>query len=177
MHGYGKGESKGSAAVRFELLWRDYFRLTTRTFGPRLFRISGLRNDTSYSWKYPKDKETQQRVTRFLEGRTGTGLIDGSMRELFCTGYTSNRARQNVASFFAKHLGIDWRIGAEWYESTLVDYDLSSNWLNWQYTGKYNFGATFSSCGLLHLRVARHITGAKGFSKAIWAVSLLGLFS
>ncbi|SLM38377.1 dash family cryptochrome, partial [Lasallia pustulata] len=56
------------------------------------------------------------------------------MRELFLTGYTSNRARQNVASFLAKHLGIDWRVGAEWYESLLCDYDVSSNWGNWQYT-------------------------------------------
>lgn len=72
-------------------------------------------------------------MTRFLEGTTGTGFIDASMRELFLTGYTSNRLRQNVASFLAKHLHIDWRIGAEWYESCLVDYDLSSNWGNWQY--------------------------------------------
>ena len=133
--GYGKGENKGTAAVRFELLWRDYMRLCTKKFGPRLFRVEGFRNDTSYPWKYPqKDKDTQLKVTRFLNGTTGTGLIDASMRELFLTGYTSNRARQNVASFLAKHLGIDWRIGAEWYESLLIDYDLSSNWGNWQYT-------------------------------------------
>ncbi|KAK4694445.1 cryptochrome, partial [Lecanoromycetidae sp. Uapishka_2] len=135
VQGYGKGENKGTAAVRFELLWRDYFRLTTRKFGPRLFRVEGFKNDTSSSWKYPqKDKETQHKVTRFLEGTTGTGFIDASMRELFLTGYTSNRLRQNVASYLAKHLGIDWRVGAEWYESLLVDYDLSSNWGNWQYT-------------------------------------------
>ncbi|KAI4204939.1 MAG: hypothetical protein LQ350_000791 [Teloschistes chrysophthalmus] len=134
VHGYGKGENKGTAAVRFELLWRDYFRLTTRKFGPRLFRIGGFKDDTSYSWKYPqKDKDVQHTVARFLEGTTGNGFIDASMRELFLTGYTSNRLRQNVASFLAKHLGIDWRIGAEWYESLLCDYDLSSNWGNWQY--------------------------------------------
>ena len=133
--GYGKGENKGTAAVRFELLWRDYMRLCTRKFGPRLFRIEGFRNDTSYAWKSPnKDSEAKRKVTRFLEGTTGTGLIDASQRELFLTGYTSNRARQNVASFLAKHLGIDWRIGAEWYECMLIDYDLSSNWGNWQYT-------------------------------------------
>lgn len=132
--GYGKGENKGTAAVRFELLWRDYMRLCTRKFGPRLFPVEGFRQDTSYNWKHPqKDPETKEKVVRFLEGRTGIGLIDASMRELFLTGYTSNRARQNVASFLAKHLGIDWRIGAEWYESLLIDYDLSSNWGNWQY--------------------------------------------
>ncbi|KAI4287211.1 MAG: hypothetical protein L6R35_003531 [Caloplaca aegaea] len=134
MRGYGKGENKGTAAVRFELLWRDYFRLATRKFGPQLFRIEGFKNDASYPWKYPqKDKKVQHTVTRFLEGKTGNGFIDASMRELFLTGYTSNRLRQNVASFLAKHLGIDWRIGAEWYESLLCDYDLSSNWGNWQY--------------------------------------------
>lgn len=132
--GYGKGENTGTAAVRFELLWRDYMRLCTRKFGPRLFPVEGFRQDTSYKWKHPqKDPETKEKVARFLEGRTGIGLIDASMRELFLTGYTSNRARQNVASFLAKHLGIDWRIGAEWYESLLIDYDLSSNWGNWQY--------------------------------------------
>lgn len=132
--GYGKGENPGTAAVRFELLWRDYFRLATRKFGPRLFRIEGFKNDTTHAWKYPqKDRETQQKVNRFLEGTTGIGFIDASMRELFLTGYTSNRLRQNVASFLAKHLEIDWRIGAEWYESLLCDYDLSNNWGNWQY--------------------------------------------
>src|SRR5205814_8042835 len=40
---------------------------------------------------------------------------------------------QNVASFFAKRLSLDWRVGAEWYELLLIDYDLSNNWGNWQY--------------------------------------------
>ena len=129
--GYGKGENKGTASIRFELLWRDYFRLTTRKFGARLFNIRGFRNDSQPSWNYAqKDKETQRKVTRFLEGKTGIGLVDASQKELFFTGYTSNRARQNVASFLAKHLSIDWRVGAEWYESCLIDYDVSSNWGN-----------------------------------------------
>ena len=133
--GYGKGENKGTAAVRFELLWRDYMRLCTRKFGYRLFRIEGFRNETTVRWKWPsKDAEARKILTRFIEGTTGIGLIDASMRELFLTGYTSNRARQNVASFLAKHMSVDWRTGAEWYESMLVDYDLSSNWGNWQYT-------------------------------------------
>ena len=132
--GHGKGENKGTAALRFELLWRDYMRLCTRKFGPRLFRVEGFRNDHSYAWTSPSESRTAKEVLmRFLEGRTGNGLIDASMRELFLTGYTSNRARQNVASFLAKRLEMDWRVGAEWYESLLVDYDLSNNWGNWQY--------------------------------------------
>jgi deoxyribodipyrimidine photo-lyase len=55
------------------------------------------------------------------------------MRELYFTGYMSNRGRQNVASFLAKDLNIDWRIGASWFESLLIDYDVYSNWGNWNY--------------------------------------------
>lgn len=135
--GYGKGENKGTAAVRFELLWRDYMRLCTRKFGSRLFRLEGFRNDTSYQWKSPGVKgsgpEVDGMFQRFLQGTTGTALIDASQRELLLTGYTSNRARQNVASYLARHLGINWKLGAEWYECMLTDYDVSSNWGNWQY--------------------------------------------
>ncbi|OQV02004.1 hypothetical protein CLAIMM_07264 [Cladophialophora immunda] len=135
--GYGKGENSGTAAVRFELLWRDYMRLSARKFGYRLFRLEGFRNDRSYPWKTPGSKgsgpEAAEMLDRFLRGTTGTSFIDASQRELFHTGYTSNRARQNVASFLAKHLGMNWKLGAEWYECMLTDYDVSSNWGNWQY--------------------------------------------
>jgi deoxyribodipyrimidine photo-lyase len=135
VQGYGKGENNGTAAVRFELLWRDYMRLCTRKFGPRLFHLGGFRNDDSYPWKMPSKAcpGLAETLARFLNGTTGTGLIDASQRELLLTGYTSNRARQNVASFLSKHLGLNWMLGAEWYESLLVDYDVSSNWGNWQY--------------------------------------------
>ena len=132
--GYGKGENAGTGWVRFELLWRDYMRLLGRKHRHKLFQVEGTKNDTKTRWKYlEKDPQTQEQVKRFLEGTTGTGLIDASMRELYLTGYTSNRARQNVGSFLGRHLGIDWRIGAEWYEMQLVDYDVHSNWMNWQY--------------------------------------------
>ncbi|KAK3940593.1 cryptochrome [Diplogelasinospora grovesii] len=150
--GFGAGENEGTGAIRFELLWRDYMRLHNRKFGNRLFRLEGIwkaRDCKDYEekrpgWKSPAreralpdqdpDPNTVARIIeRFVAGTTGMGLIDASQRELMHTGYTSNRARQNVASFLAKHLGIDWRYGAEWYEMLLVDYDVSSNWANWQY--------------------------------------------
>ncbi|KAJ8067277.1 hypothetical protein OCU04_004637 [Sclerotinia nivalis] len=142
LEGYGKGENEGTYAVRFELLWRDYMRLCTRKFGPQLFRLGGFKaeKDAHSKWSRldsPKDgfskEQIQEIVERFLNGTTGMGFIDASQREIYHTGYTSNRARQNVASFLSKHLYIDWRVGAEWYECMLVDYDVSSNWGNWQY--------------------------------------------
>ncbi|XXH05867.1 hypothetical protein Hte_012308 [Hypoxylon texense] len=142
--GYGDGENEGTKAIRFELLWRDYMRLCNRKFKGKLFLRSGFRDDHANKWKSAKEEEitegqelsadeVSRLVKRVFDGTTGMGLIDASQRELLHTGYTSNRARQNVASFLSKHLCIDWRYGAEWYEMLLVDYDVSSNWANWQY--------------------------------------------
>lgn len=142
--GYGKGENEGTKGIRFELLWRDYMRLCNRKFKHKLFHRSGFRNAYDNKWKSPNasdvkgdQKESPDAVNdtlkRLFDGTTGMGFIDASQRELIHTGYTSNRARQNVASFLAKHLSIDWRFGAEYYEMLLVDYDVSSNWANWQY--------------------------------------------
>ncbi|KAF1916737.1 DNA photolyase, FAD-binding/Cryptochrome [Ampelomyces quisqualis] len=148
--GYGKGENEGTAAVRFELLWRDYMRLCMRKFGNKMFALYGIQPHVKGRGEQPPKKKTWRMIhksngagddprktletfQRFRSGRTGVGLIDASARELFCTGYTSNRARQNVASFLSSHLDIDWRIGAEWYEMLLIDYDVASNWGNWQY--------------------------------------------
>jgi deoxyribodipyrimidine photo-lyase len=137
--GFGKGENPGTAGVRFELLWRDYMRLCAKKFGVKLFSAYGFRGEKR-PWKgldsscsSGKPEHTRTLLNRFLAGRTGIAFIDASQRELLFTGYTSNRARQNVASFLAKHLNVDWRLGAEWYECMLVDYDVPSNWGNWQY--------------------------------------------
>jgi deoxyribodipyrimidine photo-lyase len=55
------------------------------------------------------------------------------MKELAETGWMSNRGRQNVASFLTKDLEIDWRLGAEYFEMILIDYDVATNWINWQH--------------------------------------------
>jgi deoxyribodipyrimidine photo-lyase len=55
------------------------------------------------------------------------------MNQLKETGYMSNRGRQLVASCFVHELNLDWRYGASYMESQLIDYDVGSNWGNWQY--------------------------------------------
>lgn len=77
---------------------------------------------------WSKDPELLQ---RWKEGRTGMPLVDANMRELAATGFMSNRGRQNVASYLALDLGLDWRLGADHFESLLLDYDVASNWGNW----------------------------------------------
>jgi deoxyribodipyrimidine photo-lyase len=112
----------------FELLWRDYFRFICAKHGNNMFKRAGLQG-VDLNWK-----QDWERFDLWREGKTGFPLVDANMREIAATGYMSNRGRQNVASFLTKNLGIDWRMGAEWFESLLVDYDVCSNWGNWNYT-------------------------------------------
>jgi deoxyribodipyrimidine photo-lyase len=112
----------------FELLWRDYFRFICAKHGDRVFYPSGLRG-LRIDWR-----QDWQRFDAWRNGETGFPLVDANMRELARSGFMSNRGRQNVASFLTKNLGIDWRMGAEWFESLLVDHDVCSNYGNWNYT-------------------------------------------
>ena len=52
-------------------------------------------------------------------------------RDGCCAGFMSNRGRQNVASYLVLDCGVDWRQGADYFESVLTDYDVCSNWGNW----------------------------------------------
>ncbi len=112
----------------FELLWRDFFRLMGKKYRNRIFLKSGpqnkdmshLKNDWEHFWAW-------------AEGRTGVPFIDANMRELNATGWMSNRGRQNTASFLVRDLKVNWQMGAEYFESLLIDYDPCSNWGNWNY--------------------------------------------
>ncbi|MFD0959274.1 DASH family cryptochrome [Paenibacillus chungangensis] len=125
-----EAEWSGNDSTRLlvaELLWRDYFWLLHGKLGNRIFSERGL---TDYGIPWSRDERL---VDAWLNGRTGYPLVDACMTELRRTGFLSNRGRQNVASFLTKNLGVDWRIGAEWFESCLIDYDVSLNYGNWCY--------------------------------------------
>ena len=111
----------------FELLWRDYFRFICAKHGNKIFYRTGLQG-VPIAWK-----EDVDRFELWREGKTGFPLVDANMQEIAATGFMSNRGRQNVASFLTKNLGINWQWGAEWFESRLIDYDVCSNWGNWNY--------------------------------------------
>jgi deoxyribodipyrimidine photo-lyase len=67
-------------------------------------------------------------------GRTGVPMVDAGMRELWATGWMHNRVRMIVASFLVKNLLLRWQDGARWFWDTLVDADLASNTLGWQWS-------------------------------------------
>lgn len=144
------GEDQNTYWVRFELLWRDYFFFVARKFGDLLRDVVGFEGATDPKqaekkleanwwkcWNEEKmddsnDANHANELNRLLQGRTGIPFIDANIIELKESGFMSNRGRQNVASFLAKDLRYDWRIGAEFFQSHLIDYDATSNYGNWQ---------------------------------------------
>ncbi|BGP36334.1 hypothetical protein JCM10450v2_000231 [Rhodotorula kratochvilovae] len=144
------GSTQNTYWIRFELLWRDYFLYAARKYGSKLFTLGGFEEVTDPKQARPKmadgwwkqwdqtlplaeSAEQEQAAVRWMQGKTGVPFVDANMAELRESGFMSNRGRQNVASFLTKDLQVDWRLGAEFFESHLIDYEPSNNWGNWQY--------------------------------------------
>jgi len=74
------------------------------------------------------------KLRAWRRGQTGYPIVDAGLRELWRTGWMHNRVRMIVASFLVKHLRLPWTHGAAWFWDTLVDADLASNTLGWQWS-------------------------------------------
>jgi deoxyribodipyrimidine photo-lyase len=110
----------------FELLWRDYFRFLHLQHGRQLYQHQGLSH-------LPRPSHDAASFEAWTKGCTPHPLVNAGMRELAATGWLSNRMRQVVASYLIHDCACDWRAGAAWFESQLLDYDPYSNQGNWLY--------------------------------------------
>ena len=118
-------EHEGSEPFVRQLCWRDFNhqllaaqpRISTEDLRPR---VDGWRDD-------------EEGFAAWCDGRTGFPLVDAGMRQLMQEGFIHNRARLVAGSFLTKHLGIDWRRGAEHFFEHLVDGDVANNTANWQW--------------------------------------------
>jgi len=122
------GSNDSTYWLFFELLWRDFFRLMAKKHGNKIFKAGGTKEKVDESLT-----DNFHLFQIWADARTGYPFIDAGIRELKETGFMSNRARQNVASFLIRYLKINWQMGAEFFESYLLDYDPCSNWGNWNY--------------------------------------------
>ncbi|CAK8989385.1 unnamed protein product [Durusdinium trenchii] len=125
--GVGKIGSTGNR-LHTELLFRDFLRFSALAWGTSLFKIGGPFGVTGIPWR--KDLELFE---KWRLGQTGFPFVDAGMRELAATGYISHLHRQCCAAFLARDLGLDWRMGAEHFESCLLDHTPDANWGNWAY--------------------------------------------
>ena len=73
------------------------------------------------------------KLNKWIKGETKEDFVNAAMIELQQNGWISNRARQIVASYLINNLKVDYRLGAAYFEQTLIDYDVCSNWGNWAY--------------------------------------------
>ena len=111
-----------------ELIWREFFMMILYHH-PRVTHESFRKKYDYISWR-----NNEEEFHNWCMGETGYPIVDAGMRELNETGFMHNRVRMIVASFLTKHLLIDWRWGEAWFAAKLLDYELSSNNGNWQWS-------------------------------------------
>lgn len=119
--------NKSTNWIIFELLWRDFFRLTMEQYGNKFFLPGGPKG------KRPATTADDDAFQQWINGTTNDDFVNANMRELMYTGFMSNRGRQVVASYLVHDLKVNWLKGAAYFESMLVDYDVHSNYGNWAY--------------------------------------------
>ena len=110
----------------FELGWRAYWHHVWEHLGDSIHRSihTGLLPDDAYQAEIPAD---------VLEARTGIPAIDLAVRELYETGYVHNHARMWLASYVVHLRKVHWHVGAQWMLGHLLDGDVASNHLSWQW--------------------------------------------
>jgi deoxyribodipyrimidine photo-lyase len=118
-----------SAKKKFiqELLWRE-FSAHLLYHAPQMSQVPLQSKFERFPWGH-----NAEHFTAWKMGKTGFPLVDAGMRELLETGFMHNRVRMVVASFLTKHLFIDWRYGAAWFNERLLDADRANNVANWQW--------------------------------------------
>lgn len=110
-----------------ELIWRDFYmtilwhfpHVTQGAFKPAYDRVEWEHNEKHFD--------------AWCNGQTGYPIVDAGMRQLSETGWMHNRVRMIVASFFTKHLLLDWRLGEAYFAKKLLDFELASNNGGWQW--------------------------------------------
>ena len=110
----------------FELGWRAYYRHVWAHRGDGIHQSlhPGLLPDEAYTTDMPAD---------VLEARTGVAAIDLAVRELYATGYLHNHARMWLASYVVHLRKVHWHTAAQWMLGHLLDGDVASNHLSWQW--------------------------------------------
>ncbi|ARI55420.1 deoxyribodipyrimidine photolyase [Streptomyces sp. S8] len=119
-----KGGPGADAFVR-QLAWRDFHH-----------QVLAARHDASWSDYRPRGdrwRSDEDEITAWKTGHTGYPVVDAAMRQLAHEGWMHNRGRLLAASFLAKTLYVDWRVGARHFLELLVDGDIANNQLNWQW--------------------------------------------
>ncbi|WP_050603547.1 deoxyribodipyrimidine photo-lyase [Ruegeria sp. 6PALISEP08] len=119
----------GTEAFLRQLVWREFaYHLMYHT--PRLVSDNWKPEWDSFPWNTDPDHPD---VVAWTQARTGIPVVDAGLRQMYVTGRMHNRARMIVASYLTKHLMTHWKIGMQWFEDCLIDWDPACNAMGWQW--------------------------------------------
>ncbi|MEP5569319.1 MAG: DASH family cryptochrome [Halioglobus sp.] len=121
------GQNDSTGHFYSELLWREFFQWRALADDGPLFRVSGTARERKLATFDPRG------FARWCAGATNYPLVNALMHQLVASGWMSNRGRQIAASCLINEMNVDWRFGAAFFEQQLLDYDVASNYGNWQY--------------------------------------------
>ena len=123
------GGKAGIASWISEVAWRDFYKHVLAHWPYVCMNKSFKPEYTNIHWEYD-----QATFEAWCAGKTGYPIVDAAMRQLNYTGYMHNRCRMIVASFLAKDLLIDWRLGERYFMEHLIDGDFASNNGGWGFS-------------------------------------------
>ena len=121
------GSSEPALPFVRQLIWRDFAYSCLYHF-PKMHERPLRHEFNNFSWS-----NDNAALHAWQRGQTGFPIIDAGMRQLWQTGYLSNRLRMLVGSFLTKDLLVHWHSGAEWFWDRLADADLANNSMGWQW--------------------------------------------
>ena len=108
-----------------EFAWRAFFHHVWTNKDEAIFQdLRPAIANVSYAMELPAD---------IREGRTGIPAIDLAVSSLYSAGYLHNHARMWLASYIVHLRHVHWKAGADWMYGHLLDGDLASNHLSWQW--------------------------------------------
>ncbi|KAH7377408.1 deoxyribodipyrimidine photo-lyase [Pyrenochaeta sp. MPI-SDFR-AT-0127] len=112
-----------------EVAWRDFYRHVL-VHWPYICMNKPFKYEyTNIEWEY-----NDEHFRAWTEGRTGYPIVDAAMRSVKETAYMHNRLRIITASFLAKHLLLDWRLGEQYFIAHLIDGDFAANNGGWGFS-------------------------------------------
>ncbi|MBI4913210.1 MAG: deoxyribodipyrimidine photo-lyase [Acidobacteria bacterium] len=120
--------SEGAGPFLNELLWREFSHHLLWEW-PELLQKPFRADFQGFPWR--KDEAAWK---AWVAGRTGYPVVDAAARQLLAEGFVHNRARMVAASFLAKHLLLDFRLGEAHYLKWLTDGDWAQNDAGWQWS-------------------------------------------
>ena len=121
--------SEGELTFAKEIVWREFAYCLLFHFPQTISEPLDPRF-ADFEWA----DNVEAHLQRWQRGQTGVPIVDAGMRQLYATGWMHNRVRMIVASYLIKNLLIPWQSGEAWFRDTLVDADLASNCMGWQWT-------------------------------------------